>query len=429
MFISSRRLALWLLLAALALAPTITGAMPVFHGARYLPYAVLIFSIYAFSFARSRLFKRAALTILSIFFAVTIADLIARPFAPYIFESRPIERFNQQWPPQPHLIRYNANLNFEGETFGDLASVSGRRDWRETHRLRFVTDAYGFRNEPANDSKPLDLILLGDSFGVAGTTTQEEILMSQLVKRSGLKAYNLSVGGHSPLQEYATLVLESGRLPKRDGTILLWLIFTGNDLDDHYYSDLDNPQLWRWSERFVAAYQRFHDRSVVRQLFGSGNPSDLVLNRTFLDGRPIQFSRSYADRTSRTADDVRRHPNFDRLKKTFSLMKTFAGQNHLQVFVALIPSKEEVYSWTINSALPWTSSREPSGFAIVTHELCDANGFRFADLKPTLVEASEKVFKESGQLLWWRDDTHWNGEGQRIAADAIYENLRRYSLP
>jgi hypothetical protein len=56
-------------------------------------------------------------------------------------------------------------------------------------------------------------------------------------------------------------------------------------------------------------------------------------------------------------------------------------------------------------------------------ELCAHHGFHFLDLKPALVEASGRVFKETGGLLWWRDDTHWNVAGQRAAAAVIYESL------
>src|SRR5918992_676555 len=62
-----------------------------------------------------------------------------------------------------------------------LAAVSGRADWREWRRIRFVTDEYGFRNEspsPGSEARPLDLIVLVDSFGVAAGTSQEEILSS-----------------------------------------------------------------------------------------------------------------------------------------------------------------------------------------------------------------------------------------------------------
>jgi hypothetical protein len=160
-----------------------------------------------------------------------------------------------------------------------------------------------------------------------------------------------------------------------------------------------------------------------------------VINRTFLDGQSILFFKTYADRVSRSADEVRHHPNFNHLKLTFTLMKQFAQNKHLRVVVAAVPSKEEVYSWVVKREPEWTSSKEPSGFSIVAHELCDLNGFKFFDLKPTLIEASEKTFKESGELLWWHDDTHWNGVGQRVAAGAIYQNLlrdtppSRYSLP
>ena len=435
MTIMPRRLVLWFVLAALAFAPTITGAMLVFHGARYLPYAVFFFSIYSLSFAQSQLFKRIALVILSIFLTLTVCDLAARPLLPYILNLQPAARFVGWWAPQPHLLRYSPEVTFDGGNFGDLATMTLRKDVREERHLRFVTDRFGFRNEPSAVNQPIDLILLGDSFGATGGTSQEELLASFLAKNYGFDIYNVSVSGHSPQQEYATLFLENDRLKKREGTTVLWLLFAGNDLDDLYYKDLENPALLSWPQQIAAAYERFHDDSTVRRLLGRSQLSDLVITKTFLNGRPILFLKPYAERILRNADDVRRHPNFDHFKTTFTLMNQFAKQKNLRVVVAVVPSKEEVYSWVLNGAPAWTASKEPSGFAVVAHELCDANGFKFFDLKPTLIEASEKKFKETGELLWWRDDTHWNGVGQRVAADAIYQNLlrdippSRYSLP
>jgi hypothetical protein len=425
MTMTPRRLLLWFALAALAFAPTITGAMPIFHGARYLPFAVLVFSIFSFSFTQSRRIKRVALVILSIFFAVTVCDLLARPLIPYIIESRPAQRLVHAWAPQPHLVRYDPSTTFEGITYGDLAAMSQRKDLREERRLRFVTDRFGFRNEPSSEDRIFDVLLLGDSFGAVGGTTQEEMMSTWLSREYGLVIYNLSVGGHSPLQEYATLVLENDRLKKREGATVLWLLFTGNDLDDSYYEDLNAPAILSGPNRFLAAYSRFRDGSIARGLFGRADMREMVINRTFLDGRSILFVKTYADRVNRSADEVRRHPNFAHFKTTFNLMRQFAQSKHLRVVVAVVPSKEEVYSWLLNHEPEWTSPKEPSGFSIVAHEFCDLNGFKFFDLKPTLIEASEKKFKESGELLWWRDDTHWNGVGQRVAAEAIYQNLLR----
>ena len=37
---------------------------------------------------------------------------------------------------------------------------------------------------------------------------------------------------------------------------------------------------------------------------------------------------------------------------------------------------------------------------------------------------SERVFRESGELLWWTDDSHWNHRGQDVAAGVVFEALR-----
>ena len=187
MTIMPRHLVLWFALAALAFAPTITGAMPIFHGARYLPYAVVFFSIYSLSFAQSQLFKRIVLVILSIFLTLTVCDLAARPLLPYIIESRPIERQVHAWPPQPHLVRYDPSFSFDGVTYGDLAEMSRRKDLREERHLRFVTDRFGFRNEPSSEGRTFDLILLGlGGFEVALTLYGSQRLQ--------LDALRISVG-------------------------------------------------------------------------------------------------------------------------------------------------------------------------------------------------------------------------------------------
>jgi len=87
--------------------------------------------------------------------------------------------------------------------------------------------------------------------------------------------------------------------------------------------------------------------------------------------------------------------------------------------LALVPSKEEVYSWALDGAPAWSADKQPSGFSVVMRELCAQQEFRFLDLKPGLAEASRRVFAETGALLWWRDDTHWSAAGQRAAAAAI----------
>lgn len=423
MRVFSRRLLPWVSLGAVCFSPVAVGALSAF------PYALasgaaLIFAADAFRPARSLRSKRAALVLLSLCFAVTLSDLCLRPLFFRLFEVRPTERLLRAWPPLPLLQRYTANVSSEWDTYGDLAAASGRKDWREMRRVEFVTDAHGFRNEPRGagvEARPLDVIVLGDSFGVAGGTTQAETLSSLLARDYGLNTYNLSVSRENPQQQYANLLIEGRRLKTRAGTCVLWLVFTGNDLDEPYYPELADPRPAPpgWRTRLVTGFNDFRARSPVRRLLRPG-AAGLVIERPFVDGRPMLFYGPYAERRGRTAEEVRRHPNFESLKAVLGAMRRLAGERGLTVTLALVPSKEEVYSWALDGAPAWSSAdKQPSGFSIVMRELCAQQEFRFLDLKPSLVEASGRVFAETGALLWWRDDTHWSAAGQRAAAAAI----------
>jgi hypothetical protein len=414
------------ILGALLLSPVAVGAFEV------LPYALialvpLIFAVYAFGPGRSRSVRQVAVVLVAVCVAVTLGELLARPILAYAFDFRPADRFIYQWPPLPRLQRYVANVDFEGPTYGDLAAASGRREWREERRIKFVTDAYGFRNDPSsagNGAGPLDLIVLGDSFGVAASTSQEHTLSSVLIKDYRLSVYNLSISRQNLLQEYANLVLEGDRLQTREGTSVLWLVFPGNDLDEPYYPELETPQP-RWPglpARFMDGITGFRARSALRRLTARSEPLPII-ERQFIDGRRILFHPTYAARRSRAADEIRRHPNFESLKATLGAMARLAATRRLSVTVAIVPTKEEVYSWVLDGTRPWSADAGTSDFSLVLRGLSEERGFRFLDLKPPLTAASVQAYEKRGELLWWSDDSHWNDAGQRVAAAAVYEAL------
>jgi hypothetical protein len=424
---TARVVLLWLSCAAAFFSPLVLGIFGVFPYA-FVAAGLLVFTTYALRSPRSRWIMRLALVLAAASFTLTVAELIARPVLFYRFDFRPANRYLYRWPPLPLLQRYAASVNVEGIVYGDMAALSGRREWREPRRVRFVTDAYGFRNEPsvtAPGAPPLDMIVLGDSFGAAAATSQERTLAGVLARDYGLRVYNLSIPRENPRQQYANMVLEGPRLSTRPGATVLWLIFTGNDLDEAYHGELEHPRpAWpsSWT-RLGDAVRDLGARSALRRLL-AGGPSP-VIERTFVDGRRVLFFITYAQVRNRTADDVRRHPNLEGLKATLGAMQRLTAERRLRVAVALVPSKEEVYAWMLDAAPPWSTDPGPSGFSIVLRDLAAQRGFAFLDLKPALVAASRRVYETSGALLWWPDDSHWNDEGQRVAAVAVSERLLR----
>lgn len=113
--------------------------------------------------------------------------------------------------------------------------------------------------------------------------------------------------------------------------------------------------------RFAAGVVDFRARSPIRRL-PSGNDSRSIIERKFIDGRRMLFNEYYAQRRWRTAKEVMRHPNFEHLKTTFSAMQRLAGERRLHVCVALVPSKEEVYSWVLDGAPAWSANKNRRAF-------------------------------------------------------------------
>ena len=176
--ISARQLFIALVGGVVAYSPLVVGVVPISPAA--ILFGVLFaFSLYALSpFAKSENPKKVALVAVSICGAVSLCDLLARMVIYRLWDDRPSVLSAHRWPPLPQTYRFNANLRYGGITHGNLSAVAMRRDWREYRRINFRTDAYGFRNvpaEPVASQQPPELIMLGDSFCVGDGTSQEQI--------------------------------------------------------------------------------------------------------------------------------------------------------------------------------------------------------------------------------------------------------------
>jgi len=92
-------------------------------------------------------------------------------------------------------------------------------------------------------------------------------------------------------------------------------------------------------------------------------------------------------------------------------MRRFSEAAGFSVLVVVAPSKEDVY-------LRHYKDGETTATAQVLEVLSNEVSLDFFDLSPVFIKsATEKA-------LWWSDDTHWNADGNRLAAEAIATRLR-----
>jgi len=373
---------------------------------------------------------KAAAGVASCLLSLIVMDLALRPAINRQLLG-PREMYMYYWPPMPTLWRYGTHVTFHQIISGDLAGTS-RQHYEEKRLLDFETDAFGFRNCPrqveGEHDKNYDLILLGDSVGVGVGTTQEKTWGTLLSRKYGLRTYNLSMPGSSPWHELMNLKIACQRLHCGSQTIVLWVMFAGNDLSDEYGDELEPSLVDNPVRRLRIAAKTFRNMSPirnlverVRQFYDPNGPQVIV--KDLPGGKKLLFRKRYVDETRLTYDQVRQHPHYPKLMAVLDEMKRFADTEHFSVYVMVVPAKEEVYRWVLDGASAPVANTQASGFARAVGERCRLEGFPFLDMKPLLVAEANRLFMQSGRLLWWADDTHWNEIGHEYAASVTHDFL------
>ena len=366
-------------------------------------------------------------------FALIAVDLAARAFLQDKLYYRPEDIYKNRLPELPSHSLFDRNVSYTGKAWGDLASMTTRDELREERTVTFRTDSFGYRNDHVDTTKPLDLIILGDSFGSGAGTSQADMWDAHFRQKYGLNVYNLSMPGYSPWHELVTLKRELGRLNVGPQTTVLWAIFGGNDFDELGLPNLNPPEAG-WGRRVATRLRTFFRRSPIklladRVLFhaSAGVPTDgdSAMVTTLPDGRTFLFYSQYVRHERRSADDIRQLPTIPRLQAEFADIKKFSEEKGIRVLVAHLPTSYSIYDWVLDNRPPWSDSLvNSSSSAVVLRELCDQNGLMYVDLYPRMLHEARQLYNKSGEMLWWRDDTHWNEHGHEVAATIIGDWLK-----
>jgi hypothetical protein len=296
--------------------------------------------------------------------------------------------------------------------------------------ILFVTDHFGFRNTLDYRKKVFDTVLLGDSFVFSAITDQDKLL-SERLNQKGHKVYNISTDGVNVWDEVVTLKYQIlNHLKLKNNSHIIWLLFEGNDLEGRFY-DLDPKNLINTKIREIGvSIENYYKQSLLKLMFKrlsrSFEPQAKapIIKKDFF-GKPMFFFKPYAATLDTNIEDIRNHENYEQVARAFNSLAEFVASRGYILNCVVVPVKSRVYAWVLHDKEPWSSDTSQSPFAQYVKELCAINDVTFTDLTPILISESRAAYDKSADLLYWRDDTHWNDEGQAVAAsviDAVLKN-------
>jgi acetyltransferase AlgX (SGNH hydrolase-like protein) len=352
------------------------------------------------------------------------------------------------FPTEKNFFLYKPDVRLSALTYGEhyqpsmLASPTLRDSVLEPHRLSYVIGPHGLRElEPLTGTR---VFALGDSFVFGAATNEGKTWVDLLGAALGEPVYNLGVSNTGPKQQLMLLehLLATNGDSMRVGR-LLWMIFEGNDLENSYdelrgVSTAPSTGLRARFEGTVAEVLmsvpgRLRNESVLRRLLdgelwlSARGPDRSFGGRMELDGArfetPLFHSRRWGyrlfnpndvERATKPREYVLEHPHRPLLDQTFADMKALSERNGFRVTVLVAPSDVRVYGADFEG---FPALSEKPHFIDYVVELSRRTGFGVVNLLPLLQPFAER------ELLYYRDDHHWNERGNAIVAQLIRDAL------
>jgi hypothetical protein len=352
------------------------------------------------------------------------------------------------YPTEENFLLYKPYVAKNADVYGEfyykklLSSPTLASSVLELRHVSFSIDEYGFR-----ETTPLHrahIFALGDSFVFGWSISQDKTWVERLEGEIKEPVYNLGVSGISPKQE---LMLLEYMLRTKPGLMkvdhLLWMIFEGNDLEEPY--ETYRLQLPHESDEsrnlFEGTIERelhsipleIKEESIINRLqkgqivFAPPSKDARQADHLLVDGTalvdPLYHSNKYGyrmfrwvyiERAGKSEPYVLNHPNRPLLDQTFKDMASLSQKYGFMVTVLIAPSAPRLYAPYFEDLPP--ISKEPYFINYVEH-LSRSVGFNVINLYTLLRPYAEK------ELLYWRDDTHWNERGHQVVAETTRQQL------
>lgn len=326
-------------------------------------------------------------------------------------------------------------------------------------------DLNGFRNPRVLSN--YDIVALGDSQTYGLGVLSREAWPSQLSALSGLKVYNIGIGGYGPLQYWHLLDQALGFNPK----VVIWGLYLGNDLYDAYklcyetdptghWVGFRNPDLAHqinqsrqagnrqdeqgqlfskiknFMENYSATYVFFIQSTYIMRYKLGWEKIKTIYARRWVAKYPYagcSFDESGIDTVFTTALRINainlENPQIaEGLRITLKLIvdaQSKLMKKNIILLIAIIPSKESVYAQLMASH----STHRNEGYEKVVKmeaaakdkilAFCQENGVYCVDTLTYL----QKRLAENSTLYSRDDDSHPRAGGHAAIASGVHKFL------
>jgi lysophospholipase L1-like esterase len=348
------------------------------------------------------------------------------------------------YPSERNFALHKPNILVSGSLFGNFYSTSMLNSPTlvdsvlEKHAITIRINGLGFRE--SSEIGAAEIVTLGDSFTFGWGVDEAESWPGLLESQLGRSVYNLGIHDASPRQELELLkhvLREQGekiRIRK-----LLWMFYEGNDLEDDYTEEVQRQDVVRVPltrgtvieamERFMGTIKR---QSVVYRLrrgqiawktakaVDASNPYSVdgvaLLYPLYHSKQlgPRLFSKTFVDLAAQPASYVRTHWNRGALEEVIGEMRSLADEHDFEVAVITAPTASRLHGPHFDN-FPKISERPH--FLDFVEELSSSAGFATVDLYELM-----KPYAGT-ELLYFRDDDHFNRRGNSLAAELIQREL------
>lgn len=347
-------------------------------------------------------------------------------------------------PPGSAVSLYKPNVVVSGDTYGERYVSSMRRSPTlarsvlERRRLSYAIGPEGLRErESLADSR---IVAIGDSFVFGFATDEGRTWTDLLGGLLGQPVYNMGVSATGPRAQLELLKYMFARYPESmRPTRVIWMIFEGNDLENSYATSpqtagptgpglLDGTVLQSLAE----IPERVKDQSFVRRLvrgqlrltgaaprFGEYEVDGVALAvPLFRSSRfgPRLFVPADTEAATRPKEYVMNHPNRPLLDATFGEMRTLGMAKGFEVTVVVAPSDARLYGRAFEGFPPVSAQPHFVDYVVA---LAQRSGFEAVNLLPLLQPFADR------EMLYYRDDHHWNVRGNAVVAQLLASALGR----